>query len=78
MLIFEAEDTFMCLVSLLGIFNLLSSLLEENVLILKVFPLERKFDLRERLHVKAIGGRLGGHGGELIREPENKGVGVYL
>jgi len=29
---------------------------------------ERKFNLRERLDVKALGGRLGGLGGELITD----------
>jgi len=46
---------FMCLFSLLGVFNPVSSLLEEKVLILKTFLLERKFDLRE-----SLGGRFGG------------------
>ena len=41
MLIFEVEGTFTYLVSSLGIFKLLSSLLEEKVLILKAFFLER-------------------------------------
>ena len=35
---------------MLGLFNLLSSLLEEKVLILKAFLRERKFDLREILN----------------------------
>ena len=39
----------------LKVFNPLSSLLEEKVLILKTFLLERKFDLRE-----SLGGRFGG------------------
>ena len=49
MLIFEVEEMIMCLISSLGIINLLSSLLEEKVLILKAFLLERKVDLRESL-----------------------------
>jgi len=47
----------MCLISSLGFFNLLSSLLEEKVLILKAFLLEREFNLRE-----SIDGRLGSLG----------------
>jgi len=48
----------MCLLSSLGIFNVLSSLLEEKVFDLKGLPLmERNFELRESLD-----GRLGSLG----------------
>ena len=47
MLIFEVEDTFMCLVSSLRIFNLLSSLFKRESIDLEgTSPRERKFDLR--------------------------------
>ena len=62
MWIFEVEDTFMCLVSSLGIFNLLSSLLEEGPDPEALSLREGKFDLRERLDVKPLGGRLDGLG----------------
>ena len=48
MLIFEVEGTFICLVSSLEIFNLLSSLFRREGLDLEGISLrERKFDLRE-------------------------------
>ena len=54
MLFFKVEGTSMCLFSLLGIFNCLSSLLEEKVLILRGLSLrERKFDLRESLSLRS-------------------------
>jgi len=42
MLIFEVRGTFMCLLSLLGTFNLFSFVLEEKLLILNVFLLVRE------------------------------------
>jgi len=44
---------FIYLFSSLRIFNFLSSFLEEQVLILKVFLLEREFDLRESLSLRS-------------------------
>ena len=60
MLIFEVEGTFMCLFSSLEIFNLLSSLLEEKVLILKAFIFERE---------SLISGGVSHLGGVLVGEP---------
>jgi len=56
----------MCLFSLLGIFNLLSSLLEEKVLTLKAFLLERESLIRG----KVLMGDLVAVGGELVRSWE--------
>jgi len=39
---------------------------------------ERKFDLRERLDVKALGGRLGGLGRRVDKSLKLRDVGVYL
>jgi len=51
----------MCLFYLLGIFGLLSSLFRREGLDLEGLSLrERMFNLRERLDMKALGGRLGG------------------
>jgi len=47
-------------------------------LILKAFLLERKFDLREKLDVKALGGRLGGLGSRVDKRAKMRGAGVYL
>jgi len=48
----------MCLFSSLEIFNVLSSLLEEKFVILKVFLLERE----SLIFGRALGGRFGGLG----------------
>jgi len=47
----------MCLFSSLGIFNRLSSLLAEEVLFLKVFPLERESVIRGSGHVYVLKSR---------------------
>jgi len=66
MLIFEVEGTFMCLFSSLRIFNRLSSLLKEKVLILKHFLLDRESLILGRV---LMGERLGGRVVGLERRP---------
>jgi len=69
----------MCLVSSLGIFNLLSSLLEEKVVDLEGLSLrERNFGLRESLGKRALGGRFYGLGRRVNKSLKMRGVGVYL
>jgi len=68
----------MCLVSALGIFNLLYSLLQEKALILKAFLLERESLTRGRVLI----GDFTVLGGNLRRRVDKRvkirGVGVYL
>jgi len=63
----------------LGIFNLLSSLFKREGFDLVGLSLrERKFDLREKLDVKALSGKPGALGRRVDKRLKMRGIGVYL